>query len=264
MARSTDRPSKKRSRDADSTKKLVGAAFGGLSRTRMSSGAGFSKRLRFDQKKSSLVQFYGEPDDAEAFKEYYVHSFREDGNWKFVPCAGDNCPLCTDEDDDKRKKKYRFACQVFDVDAGEAMIMEGPKDLAQRIFSKYEKLVEKDKGHLFTKKVWEVAQLPTTPVSYEVDSSDERRVKLSEHEAASIQDYIDGEINRYHGEIKPKRSSLQARDDDEDEDRPRKKSKKKSRDEDDRPRRKSTRDDKPSSRTSKSSTRSSSARRNRR
>lgn len=205
---------------------LTGSSFGGLSRSRMAARTGgFTKRLRFDKKQSSLVQFYGEPDDAEAFKEYDVHSFKEDGNWKFVPCAGDRDPLDTDEDDDKRKRKYRFGAQVYDHRQKEAMVMEGPKDLAQRIFSKYEKLVEKGKAKKFTEMVWEVSQLPTVPVSYEVDSTDEKPVKLKEHEPPSIQEYIDGEIDRYHGEIKPKKSSLQARDDDEDGG---KKSKKKS------------------------------------
>jgi hypothetical protein len=247
MARSSERLSR------SSAKKLTGASFGGLSKGRMASGAGFSKRLRFDKNKVSTIMFWGEPDDPEAFSEYYVHSFKEDGNWKFVPCAGDHCPLDTDEEADKRKKRYRFAAQVFDMDTREPMIMEGPKDLAQRIYSKYEKLVEKDKARLFTRKVWEVGQLPTTPISYEVDVSDDKRVDLSEQEPPSIQEYIDGEINRYHGDIRPKRSSLQA-DDDEDE-RPRKKksslgTKKK----------KSTRDE-PSSRRSSSSARSSSTRR---
>lgn len=272
MAKSSAAKDKKKSKAPSGP--LVGASFGGLSRSRMASGQTFSKRLRFDKKKSSLVQFWAEPDDGEAFKEYSVHSFKEDGNWKFVPCSGDNCPLDTDEDDEKRKKKYRFAAQIFDHADGEPKIMEGPKDLAQRIFSKYEKLVEKGRGDRFSRMVWEVSQLPTVPVSYEVDTTEESAKKLSKFEPASIQEYIDGEIQRYHGDAKPKKSSLVARDEDDADEAPKKSKKSKGKTEKVRTKAKvkdkakakkdttrPVRDGKPSSRTSKSSTRSSSARR---
>lgn len=195
----------------------------GLSKSRMKSGGGGNnQRVRLDDSKPVILQFVSDP-DGDGFTEFDQHQFQEDGKWKFVPCTGKRCPLCAD-DDGTKNRRYRFVAQVYNLKEKKMQVLEGPKDLATRIFSKYER-----RPGVFLKRVFEVTRLPTSPVSYEVDTADEDRINLrTKGEPVELQKYLDGEVARYFGDDEDGssrkhsgRSSLDAPDDDDEDDRPR-------------------------------------------
>lgn len=171
--------------------------FGGLSKKRMkkTSNPNSGKRVIMKKGDTVIVQFLTDPDDSDGFIEFEQHSFREDGRWQFIPCAGEDCPLCADDDDDRSYAGYRFAALVFNHKERKVQVLEGPKDLAQRIFYKYEKKPER-----FRKRVYEVTKFPTQPVSYQVDSADEKALNPRSMERIDLEDYLLGEMKRYYGD----------------------------------------------------------------
>jgi hypothetical protein len=202
-------------------KGLTPKSFGGLSKSRSASGGSSFPRVKFTDKDSSFsLQFFGNIEDESAFKEFEQHQWREK-YWNYVACLGDNCPLCDDEDEDVSKQHYRFVAVVYNHDAKQVQILEGPGTLAQRIIMKAEKRPES-----FVKRVWDITRLDTTPTSYDVDQSDERPVNLRSKAALDLQAYIDESASRYFGKNavssgskkKSKRSALDDDDDYEDDD----------------------------------------------
>src|SRR6478609_8332462 len=144
-------------------------AFGGLNKKNYTKKAStFGQRIQFKEGERVTVQFLGEPDDEECFKEYFQHSWQEAGKWNYVPCAGDDCPICEEEDQAKSKTAYRFVAKVYNFGEKKIQVMEGPKDLAGRVVYQWERNNEK-----FTKKVWDVMPLATQPRTYQVDYNDE-------------------------------------------------------------------------------------------
>lgn len=185
--------------------------FGGLNKKRMEKKqSGGGRRVQLRQGDTLPVQFLGKPDNEDAFIEFEIHNFQEDGRWYYVPCAGDDCPLCQDDDDKRRRTSYRFATNVWDHKEGKVKILEGPKDLAGRIFYRFERAPEK-----FLKRVWEVSKFPTTPVSYSLDLAEEKAVSLAKQKAMDLEDYLVKEMEAYYGEDMPSASAL---DDDDDDD----------------------------------------------
>jgi hypothetical protein len=207
---------------ATSTKKKKGKKSGGLSptiykglnETRMRKGSN-TPRLILKQGDTATVQFITSIKD---FREYDMHSFQERNRWMYVPCAGDGCPLCEDEDPDVSKVSYRFCCNVWVPKEKKVLVLEGPKDLSGRIALRY-----KGNKKAFRKRMYDVSKLKTTPVSYDVERSDGRTIDPDSVELIDLDKFIMDEMERYFGDSTPKpvkggRSSLDDDDDDDDED----------------------------------------------
>lgn len=217
---------RRRSTSAKPSGGLTTKAFGGLNKKNYEKKAStFGQRIKFVEGERVTVQFAGAPDDEDAFKEFFQHSWQEGKKWNFVPCTGDDCPLCEEEDSDKAKTSYRFIAKVYDFGTKKMSIMDGPKDLAGRIVYQWERSPSK-----FLKKVWDVMPLATTPRSYQVDFNDEVRPKL---DLSSLDDtknpvdldkYLEDSLKAFYGQdgLVLGKSSLDdeefQEDDDEDED----------------------------------------------
>jgi hypothetical protein len=185
--------------------------FSGLSKSRMAPKSNsFGMRTRLDTGTPVPVQFYGAP-DSDTFVEYDTHVFKEDGKWVYVPCLGDACPLCQDEDRDRSKTTYRFVASVYNLKEKKAELLEGPKDLANRVFYRYER-----KKAMFLKRTFEITKLDTTPVQYDVAQGDEDPVSLRNIKALDPNEYIETQAKQYYGENGPSVKTALDEDDDED------------------------------------------------
>lgn len=186
--------------------------YQGLNDKRMAKGQG-GHRLVLKQGDTATVQFCTPISE---FREFDVHQFQDRNRWNYVPCAGDDCPLCDDDDPDVSKTHYRFCCNIYSKKEKKVLIMEGPKDLSGRIALRFKNAKKK-----FTKKLYDVSKLKTTPVSYDVESADGRPVDVSELKLHDLDEYITGEMERYFGDSTPKpskKSGKSALDDDDDDD----------------------------------------------
>lgn len=200
---------------ATKTKKKKGGLspviYKGLNEGRMKKGSN-SPRVILKQGDTATMQFLT---GIKEFREYDSHQFQERNRWNYVPCAGDGCPLCEDEDPDVSKVTYRFCCNVWVPKEKKVLVLEGPKDLSGRIALRFKSNKKK-----FTKRMFDVSKLKTTPVSYDVERSDGRVIDPDSVELIDLEAFIISEMERYFGDSTPKiskkgRSSL---DDDDDDD----------------------------------------------
>lgn len=182
--------------------------FKGLDKKRIEKkGGGAGKRLVLDKNKTLPIQFLTKPEE---FIEYEIHVFQEDGRWEFIPCAGDACPLCVDDDSDRAKTSYRFACNVYNLKDKKVQILEGPKDLAGRIFYRYER-----KPKQFLKRTFELTKFGGPPVTYDFQAGEDDPVQLSGLKAHSLEEYLKDEMKRYFGEDLEAVTSSSLEDDDD-------------------------------------------------
>lgn len=211
--------SKKKKGKSKKSSGLSVRTFGGLNKKNYTKKGGFGDFVKMDQGDTVLVQFVANIDDDEWWKEIEQHVFKEKGKWQYVPCLGDNCPLCEDDDPDVAKTSYRFFTVVYDFGEKRLAILEGPKDLSGRIAFRYEK-----KKKSFLTRTWDISKLKTQPVSYDVESADKKAKEIDEEKlkAFDLDKMIQSKAERYFGEDiasggkkKNKKSALD--DDDEDE-----------------------------------------------
>jgi hypothetical protein len=196
---------------AKSSKGLSVKTFKGLNKKRIKSKGGAGKRVVMKQGDTVTLQFMQDPTE---FIEIERHEFQEEGQWQFVPCAGDDCPLCVHEDDDFSKTRYRFFANVWNTKEKKVQVLDGPKDLASRIFAKFER-----KPQLFKKRVYDISKLPTQPVSYDVEIAEEDPVKLAGKELLDLEDYLQDELKRYYGDdLEAVKAGSTSLDDDDDDD----------------------------------------------
>ena len=208
-------------------KGLTPKTFQGMTRTKVMAGGGGSGtyKLRVKMKKgtSHVLQFATGLDE---FLEYEQHVWRNDeGRWTFVPCAGEDCPLCADEREDVARTSYSFACLVWNFREKKLMILSGSKKLAMKIYQKWEKCgtKERERNKKFVRRVYEITALPTNPADWIVDlepdvrakDPDDLRLKATKKDAPDLEVYVKEEMEFYFGNSMPKASSLD--DDDEDE-----------------------------------------------
>jgi len=192
---------------------LAAVTSRGLNRKKIAKkGQGTGDRVVLKDGSTIPIQFYVGPDD---FLEYEIHRFQEDGQWVIVPCLGDGCPLCDDESDTKSKTTYRFAAPVWNFEQKKAMILEGPKDLAEKVLFRYDRLKNKA---MFIKTTYEAIRFPTNPTTYGLDKGEEEPIKLSAKDAKDLDAYVDNQIKAYYGDDIPSASSLDSDDDDDDDD----------------------------------------------
>jgi hypothetical protein len=185
---------------------LAVRTFGGLNADNFTAGVGLGDRLKFEKKgKSYPVQFVADPGDGTQFIEFWQHQFRDGQGWKYVPCLEADCPLCKDEDEEVRKRRYRFVTNLYSMRDKKIVILEGPKDLSSRIFRRWEsahKAAEskkKGKAKPFTERIYGLTQNDTQPVTYDVEElTDEDSKKLNPKEFHDLQKYIDSAVQRFY------------------------------------------------------------------
>lgn len=193
---------------------LTVRTFGGLSKERYAKKGTGGDRVVIKQGDTVTVQFVAPITDSDAWKEIEQHQFQDNNRWNYVPCLGDNCPLCEDEDNDVRKTHYRFFTNVYDFKQKKVAILEGPKDLSGRIAFRYEK-----RKKTFLDRTWDVSKMATTPVSYDVEAGDEDPVRIKTAKLIDLDAYILSEATRYFGEDMPTgKSKGKSALDDDDED----------------------------------------------
>jgi hypothetical protein len=175
--------------------------YSGLSKKRMEKGQA-SNRLILKQGKTQTVQFLDTPDE---MKEFDMHQFQDGGKWNYVPCAGDDCPLCEDDDPDVARTRYRFICNVYSFSDKAVRVMNGPKDLSGRIMQRYERLRKsaggsrKKAAKRFLSKTYDVTQLNTQPVTYDVEAADDEPVQTDKLKKLDLEAYIINDMKRYFG-----------------------------------------------------------------
>lgn len=198
---------------AKKSKGLSPKTFRGMSKKKIQSGTSKNagKRLVLDKGKTVPIQFLEKPED---MTEFEVHVFQENGRWEFIPCAGDNCPLCDDEDEERSRTSYRFATNVFNLKEKKVQILEGGKDLAGRIFYRYER-----KPASFIKRTFEVTRFDTKPVTFDVAPGEDDPVATRSLKPHDIDNYILEEMKKYYGDdLEAAVSELEDDDIDEDDD----------------------------------------------
>lgn len=188
---------RKKSSKASSKKGLSVKTFKGLDKKRMKKGKGGpGKRVMMKQGDTVAVQFLEDPDE---FLEFEIHNFQEDGRWEYVPCAGDECPLCESDSEKQRKTSYRFVANVYNLTEKRVQVLEGPKDLAGRIYYRYERNPAK-----FRKRAYDITKFPTQPVSYGVDTAEDAKpVRVKDLELHDLDNYLVDELKRYYGDELP-------------------------------------------------------------
>jgi hypothetical protein len=195
---------------------LSAKTFSGLSEKRMESkgGGGNPNAVRFPKEGGTIpVQFLQTPKE---MKEFDQHQWKEDGRWYYVPCAGDDCPICDDEDSTKSKKNYRFVCNVYNLKERKVQVLEGSKTVASLIAYRY-----KRKPAVFLKRVYDITKFNTQPVTYNFELAEEATVRVSGLKLIDLDDYIDNALQAYlknEGGAATKKSKRSALDDDEWED----------------------------------------------
>lgn len=203
----TERKNRKMAKTKDKTKKpdrggggLSVRTFGGLNEDNYTAGTGFGDRLKFEKKgKAYPVQFVAGIDDSSQWIEFWQHQFRDGKSWAYVPCLEDNCPLCADDDDEVKKRRYRFVTNVLDLKDKKMKILEGPKDLSSRIARRWEskKKAKKKGGKPFLEQVYGLVQNDTQPVTYDVEVLDDKAVKINLKDCYDLQAYIDSAAQRF-------------------------------------------------------------------
>jgi hypothetical protein len=186
--------------------------FKGINKKRLEGrgGANAGKRVILKAGDTLDVQFLQNPDD---FSEYEQHGWRDGNQWTFVPCLGDGCPLCEEESDEIRRTSYKAVANVYNIKEKKVQVLEMGRDLAGRVFYRYEKAPAK-----FTKRTFEVTRFPTQPVTYDVAVGEEPAVKTTGLTLIDLDEYILEEAKRYHGADMPTASALDDDEDDDDED----------------------------------------------
>lgn len=190
---------------------LSAKTYSGLSKKRMEK-SGSGTNLRIKKGESATVQFLEVPKN---MLEFDQHQFQDKGKYNYVPCAGDDCPLCEDDDEQVSNVKYRFICNVWDFGSGKVKTLEGPKTLAGRIRARYDR--KKDR---FLKRTFDVSLYDTEPSEWDVEGSDEDPLptsKTKELKRHDLQKTINDSLQRYFGNALPSKGSKSALDDDDED-----------------------------------------------
>lgn len=196
------------------TKSLGIRTFSGLNEKRFKQKAGGGDRVRFEEGKTVAVQFLTEPSK---FKEYDQHSFREASGFAYVPCAGDECPLCEDDDEKVSKTSYQFAAVVYNHTAKKIQVLKGGKGLAGKIAMRF-----KRKPKLFLKRVFDITAMPGASFrEYDVDLAEEDPIAASKirDKMIDLDKWLLDQAQEYYGDdFKVELSSDEDEDSDSDDD----------------------------------------------
>lgn len=205
-------------------KGLAPKSFKGFTPSRFNKGGGggggnqsWKKRVRIKKGQTVPMQFCTTPDE---FEEGECHIFRENGMWKFIPCADEGCPLCGSDDPEQARTSYRFWANVYNHETKKVEILEGGGNLAIHVHQKYNR-----KPSVFCSRVFDLTMFPTKPVSFSLERAEEEALKgsrLAKLEQHDLIQYMVDEMQAYYGDDleNPKmgRTSLDEDDDEDDDD----------------------------------------------
>lgn len=204
-------PPRSRTTKPAASKGIQPKLFKGLNKKRMDASRGnFGVRVVLKDGQTVPVQFLQDPTE---FTEFYVHAFQEEGRWVFVPCVGDNCPLCQDDDEKVRRTSYRFLATVYNLEQKKVQLLENSGQLAQAIMYRYQR-----KPSAFLKRTFEITRFPTTPVSHQFELGEEPTVNTSRMKLLSHEEYLADQLKRYYGDELPEPGSTSMDDEDVEED----------------------------------------------
>lgn len=198
-------------------KKLSAKIYSGLSAERLAKKSGGNRLIINKKNPTKTVQLL---DEIEEMKEYDMHSFREGRGWVYVPCAGEECPLCDDEDDEVSSIAYRAAANVWSFDDNAVLVLEGGKEIFGKIGRRIEKAKQKKKD--IRKTTLEISRIEGDRVSYDVDSGDEDPIDFKPllKKRHDLDAFVNDQIARYYKDDNsgPKKASKKSALDDDDED----------------------------------------------
>lgn len=131
------------------------------------------------------VRFLTEPEEWFFYREH----FRQDV--KFFPCVDRNCPGCNDSDDQITRRSRRFLANALDVEQGVVVPLKLPLDLANRLFSRYERY-----GTLTDRDYILMRAGQGLNTTYDLDTMEPKEVDISRYElidckALLVQQYED-------------------------------------------------------------------------
>lgn len=198
---------------AKKKRKLEPSVVTGMSKEFLAQNTGQGNRVVFDKEDPTVtIQFFKTPNK---FTIYKNHSFQEDG-WKYVPCAGENCPCCEHEDEDVRKTSPRFVTNVYNHRSKKVQLLEGPKTLGAMIHYRWAKRGPKAKAN-FLKTVFDITRYPTQPVTYGLDRSDDDVIVIAGKKLEDELQYLKNLQVAYYGDSMDVDPDAISDDDDETE-----------------------------------------------
>lgn len=138
----------------------------GIDEDRASAKSGnFAPKAKLKQGETSTYQFPWAPivgDDTGIFVEIEEHQWSEGKGskvkWFFVPCAGEGCPLCDDDDKDVAATNYQLYVNVYDFDQKKVVLLKGPKTLTRLILDRYKKNKKE-----FVRRAWDISRKKASP-----------------------------------------------------------------------------------------------------
>jgi hypothetical protein len=191
--------------------------YKGLNKARYTQKGGSGNRVMMKESQTVPLQFLTDPS---GFVEYDEHQFKVGGQFSYVPCIGDDCPLCDDEDRDISKSRYTMLANVYNLKEKKVQILKGGKDLAGKIMLRFER-AEKKKPGTFLKRVFDITPMPGAFRTYDVAVAEEDPVKIANLTAFDLEEEVEKSIKEYYGDNLPdgsSKSSLDSDDDDDDDD----------------------------------------------
>lgn len=179
---------------------MKGTAKRGMKKKDLEKGGSFGDTMYIKKGDTASAQFFHEPDDFLVFQQ---HAWEEDRKWFFVPCMGeDECPLDDDEDEDRARRGYQWAAQVYDLGEKKAKVLSGGKDLGNRVYYRYEK-----KPTSFTKRVFEITKFATKPITYDVAPGEDKPINLDKVKPIDLDEWLAKQVKAYYGEDGPSKAS---------------------------------------------------------
>jgi hypothetical protein len=199
-------------------KGLTAKTFTGLSKRSDSEGGTREyKTVRLEHGKTLTLQPLQKPSQG---REYYRHIWREGGNWNFIPCAEGECVHCESDNEQESRRNYTMLLNVYSFAENKVKILEEGSKVKDLILYRYDK-----KPSIFTKRPLDFTKLPTKPISYNVELSEEEPIQTAGLKLHDLDDYIQEELERrtrfLEGNGRENVESLEDEEDyDEDEEEP--------------------------------------------
>ncbi len=141
-------------------------------------------------------QAYTDDEDGWIEATRHVWSVNRDGKkfWNFIPCAGEDCPMCEDEETYGRPGKVNIV-PVYNVKEDKAgYVTLGSKQA--RLFLNAMDQCANGKYGSFTERVWTFSRVETKPIDYSLKQDEKRDTKpLKSLPAAITEKQINEDLN---------------------------------------------------------------------
>jgi len=121
--------------------------------------------------KDLRVRFLTDPEEWAKYREHYSPE------WKFFPCAGDDCPGCKSDSEQTKRTSRRYVATVLDVEQAKVIALKLPVDLANRLIGK----ADRNNGTLKTRDYTLIRTGKTLDTTYDVEQEDKTDMDLSRY-----------------------------------------------------------------------------------